>query len=126
MTSSLFAGGRILVEVVNPDCDHNNYLSYYEDDKYGKCISCDSCGEVAFVFVKEEKRPEKMNHDPSGVVRRKKGTMKARREHEKCECEFEFIKSGYSYDKETGRVFRKETQKCRKCGKKIYKKTYDL
>jgi hypothetical protein len=62
-TSSLFAGGRILVEVVNPDCDHNNYLSYYEDEYYRECISCDSCGQVAFVFVKEEKQPEKMNRE---------------------------------------------------------------
>ena len=56
ITSSPFAGGRILVEVVNKDCDHNNYLSYYEDEYYGKCLSCDHCGEVAFVFVKEEKQ----------------------------------------------------------------------
>ena len=56
ITSSPFAGGRTLVEVVNQDCDHNNYLSYYEDEHYGKCLSCDHCGEVAFVFVKEEKQ----------------------------------------------------------------------
>ena len=47
-------------------------------------------------------------------------------EHKDCEHEFEFVKSGYSYDKETGKVFKKETMRCIECGKKIYKKTYDL
>ena len=72
-------GGRLLQEIINPDCDHNNYLSYYEDEYYGKCISCDSCGQVAFVFVKEEKQRkievtlgwESVQASPSSIVRYK-------------------------------------------------------
>jgi len=118
ITSSLFAGGRILVEVVNPDCDHNNYLSYYEDEYYGKCLSCDHCGQVAFVFVKEEKQQKievslgwkSVQASPSSIVRykgdlykikevlkekekmnreeEKKGTKKA---HEECVHDYQVI-----------------------------------
>jgi len=45
---------------------------------------------------------------------------------EECEHEFEVVKSGYSYEKESGRVFRFERNKCKKCGKGKTDKQFNL
>lgn len=43
-----------------------------------------------------------------------------------CEHEFEILKSGYSYEKESGRVYRFTRRKCKKCGKVKVAKQFDL
>ena len=42
---------RILIEIVNEECTHAGYLSFYNHDEYGDCIACDKCGQVAYVFA---------------------------------------------------------------------------
>lgn len=36
-----------------------------------------------------------------------------------CEHEYEIVKTGFSYNPKTGRVYRFEKTKCKKCGKII-------
>jgi len=43
-----------------------------------------------------------------------------------CEHEFELKKSGYSYAKDTGRVYWFGRVKCKKCGKPKVIKQFDL
>jgi len=45
---------------------------------------------------------------------------------EKCGHEYEVVKSGYSYEKESGRVYRFERVKCKKCGKAKVIKQFNL
>jgi hypothetical protein len=48
------------------------------------------------------------------------------KKQEECEHEYEFNKSGYSYDQESGSVYKFEKTKCKKCGKVKIHKLFDL
>ena len=49
-----------------------------------------------------------------------------KKKHEECVHEEELFKTGYSYDHDSGKVYRFEKNKCRKCGKVKKIKQYDL
>lgn len=49
-----------------------------------------------------------------------------KKEKKDCDHEFEVVSDGYSYNKDSGRVYKFFRKKCKKCQKvKIFKK-YDL
>jgi uncharacterized OB-fold protein len=45
---------------------------------------------------------------------------------EECEHEYELLRSAYSYDPDTGKVYKILKKKCKKCGKVRNFKQYDL